>query len=56
LKSSSTDTSIADADIFGAAGVHLSIFLRALCRVSKSVQSSLHMIGMGDMTELWLNR
>jgi UDP-2,3-diacylglucosamine pyrophosphatase LpxH len=44
------------ADIFGQAGVHLSTFLGALTTMAAATRSKLHVIAMGDMFELWLDR
>jgi UDP-2,3-diacylglucosamine pyrophosphatase LpxH len=43
-------------DIFGNAGVKLVRFLRYLCEMPDDIRKSLHIITLGDMLELWLNR
>jgi hypothetical protein len=56
MKTIRTGGPVNDADIFGNAGKHLVRFLNALCRTSDSIRNKLHVVNMGDMTELWLNR
>jgi hypothetical protein len=45
-----------ESDIFLPAGSHLVRFLGALARLSSGVKGRLHVINLGDMFELWLNR
>jgi UDP-2,3-diacylglucosamine pyrophosphatase LpxH len=45
-----------EADIFREAGTQLGRFLGALAHLTPNCRSRIHLIVMGDMFELWLNR
>ena len=44
------------ADIFGNAGIALKLFLEILINASPITKKRLHIIHVGDMFELWMNR